>query len=90
MECDEQEPLCSVCGDHGGAQAFVQCDNVDQYGYASLARCIICLSNLLLHCGYDAHTKCSALCCSSPPASSLGVLPTVGLAWSVRSTSKST
>lgn len=34
LECDEQEPLCSVCGDHGGAQAFVQCENVD-HGWAS-------------------------------------------------------
>ena len=28
-DCDAEEPLCQVCGDHGGAAAFVQCENVE-------------------------------------------------------------
>lgn len=29
IECDPEEPLCQICGDHGGANDFVQCENVE-------------------------------------------------------------
>ncbi|KAK9795942.1 hypothetical protein WJX73_010277 [Symbiochloris irregularis] len=31
QECDSSEPVCQTCGDHGGASAFVECENV-QHG----------------------------------------------------------